>query len=68
MPGHYSLSILLLRTRFGDWLLYPETGTSPIYWTQLSKFHLKAEKESSLRKVVLNETQDNNSDSYINIP
>jgi hypothetical protein len=29
----------------------PETVTSSVYWTQLSRFHLKTETESSLRKV-----------------
>jgi hypothetical protein len=31
-----------------------EVGTSSIDWTQLSRFHLKTETESSLRNVVLN--------------
>jgi hypothetical protein len=30
----------------------PETETIPFYWTQLSRFHLKTETESSLRNVV----------------
>jgi hypothetical protein len=29
-----------------------ETETSSIYWAQLSRFHLKMEKESSLRTIV----------------
>jgi hypothetical protein len=30
----------------------PEIGTSSIAWTQLRRFHLQAETESSLRNVV----------------
>jgi hypothetical protein len=37
---------------------YPETKTNPIYWDQLSRFHLKTETESSVKKVVLNKRQD----------
>jgi hypothetical protein len=37
--------------RFGDWIMSPEIGTSSIDWTQLSRFYLKTETESSLRNV-----------------
>jgi hypothetical protein len=37
------------------WCRYPEIGTSSIDWTQLSRFYLKTETESSLRNVFLNE-------------
>jgi hypothetical protein len=33
-------------------------GTSSIDWTQLSRFYLKTETESSLRNVILNKKQD----------
>jgi hypothetical protein len=53
--------------------IFVETEASPIYWAQLSGFHLKIEIKSSPRNVVLqvkDRTMDNvrNCDSYINIP
>jgi hypothetical protein len=48
----------------------PETETSSIYWTQLSRFHLKMEIEYSLRNVIKRQDdgQCTDVDSYINIP
>jgi hypothetical protein len=46
----------------GEWFVLcwcPETETGFFYWAYLSRFHLKAETESSLRNVVfLNKRQD----------
>jgi hypothetical protein len=46
----------------GNWLS-PFLGgthsqTSSIYWTQMGRFYLKVETESSLNNVVLNKRQD----------
>jgi hypothetical protein len=51
--------------------LCPETETSSFFWAHLNTFHLKAETECSLQKVVFlikDKTTDNvqNCDSYIN--
>jgi hypothetical protein len=34
------------------WCKCPEIGTNSIYWSQLSRFHLKTETEPHLRNVV----------------
>jgi hypothetical protein len=57
--------------RFGDWILSPETENISFYWTQISRFLLKTEPESSLWDVVLyirGRTMDNAQDceSYTN--
>jgi hypothetical protein len=55
VSGHHPSSCLCFITRrFGDWVLFlsPETGTSSIGWSQLSRFYLKTEAVSSLRNVV----------------
>jgi hypothetical protein len=47
-------AVLTLYTLSWCWCKCPDIGISSIDWTQLSRFHLKTETESSLRNVFLN--------------
>jgi hypothetical protein len=46
-------AVLGLYTLSWFWYGYEEIGNSSVEWTQLSRFQLKTESESSLRNVVL---------------
>jgi hypothetical protein len=38
---------------FGDWILFPQRGTSSLDWVQLSRFHLKTGQWIISRRTII---------------